>query len=346
MGPMLQNVLRKTILFLYRVFAIFVLYAVLFGVLAYICVMGLYAVNTSWITPIVLSPSDDKSLNLTEWVLTTQITVDNLVLDVKRQNDSAAEMKIHRATLLGLEPQLEIAIERESQHNMMAGRQLTTLEQQKLADNARTRASLNQVIELEGNTKRELAAGLITKKDAAAQLLSVNQAQNVYTDSRINVVLLKDNLLQKNTIDTRALDVLDKKAALRSQITQLGIAIAMAEKQSQTESVQIGRSKSAIMTMTQTPYFIVKSQGRTATFAFVPYDNKGEIAIGARVYDCYLKVLGCRDVGAIKQVFSSEEHSAHPMFRTDLRGFLVQLNLENQESAKSKTLFVSRPLLF
>jgi hypothetical protein len=60
-----------------------------------------------------------------------------------------------------------------------------------------------------------------------------------------------------------------------------------------------------------------------------------------------LKVILCREVGTIKQVFTSEEHGSHPIFRTDLRGFLVQLDLDNQESAKSKTLFVNRkPLLF
>lgn len=344
---MLQSILRKSVLFLYRIAAIFVLYVVLFGVLGYICVIGLFAVNTSWIAPVVLSPSDDKSFNLTEWVLTTQSTIDNLALDVKRQNDSAAEMKTNRATLADLEPQLEVAIARERQHNTIAGQQLNTLEQQKIADNARTHASLNQVIELQGDTNRELAAGLITKKDAAAQLLSVNQALNIYTDSRISAVLLKDNLLQKNTIDTTALDILDRKAALQSRIAQLDIAIAMAEKQIQNESAQIERSKSAIFSMTQTPYYLVKSQARTATFAFVPYDNKDEIVIGVPVYDCYLRVLACRAVGSIKQIFPSEEHFAHPIFRTDLRGFLVQLDLQNPESAKSKTLFVNhKPLVF
>lgn len=346
MGIMLQNALRKSVLFLYRICALFLLYAVLAGVLGYICVMGLYAGNRSWIAPVVLSPSDEKSLNLTEWLLTTQSTIENLVLDVKRQNDSVAEMKSHRATLLALEPELELAIQREGKHNVVAGRELTKLERQKDADNVRMRAVLSQLAEFEVNTERELAAGLITKKDAAAQLASVSQAQMGYTDSQIGAVLLNDTILQKSTVDTRALDVLDKKAALQSQIAQLDIAIAVAEKQSQAESANVERLKDAIVTMTQTPYYIVKSEGKTATFAFVPYDNKHSISTGVSVYDCYLKVLGCRAVGTIKQVFTAEEHAAHPIFRTDMRGFLVQLDLENQESAKSTTLFVNRkPLL-
>ncbi len=205
---------------------------------------------------------------------------------------------------------------------------------------------LTQLAEFEASTNKELAASLITKKDAAAQLASVNQARIGYTDSQIGAILLNDNILQKSAVDTRALDVLDKMAALQSQIAQLDIAIAVAEKQSQTDSLHIERLKSAIGTMTQTPYYLVKSEGRTATFAFVPYDNKDAVTIGASVYDCYLKVLGCRTVGTIKQVFTAEEHAAHPIFKTDMRGFLVQLDLENQESAKSKTLFVNRkPLL-
>lgn len=344
---MLQNALRKCVLFLYRVFAIFLLYAVLTGVVAYVGVMGLYAINTSWISPVVLSPSDDKSLNLTEWLLTSQSTIENLTLDVKRQNDSVAEMKRHQSTLLALEPELELAMQRESKHNAVAGPELAKLGRRKHADNDRTLAVLSQLAEFEANTNKELAAGLITKKDATAQLASVNQVQMGYTDSQIGEVLLTDNILQKNTLDTKALDVLDKKAALQSQIAQLDIAIAVAQKQSQTESAYIERLKTAIAEMTQTPYYIVKSEGKIATFAFVPYDNKGAITAGATVYDCYLKVLGCRTVGTIKQVFPAEEHAAHPIFRTDMRGFLVQLDLANQESAKSKTLFVNRkPLLF
>jgi hypothetical protein len=307
--------------------------------------MGLYAVNTSWIAPVLLSPADDKSLNLTEWLLNTQSNIESLTLDVKRQNDTVAEMRSHRETLAALAPDLAVAIERETKHNRRSARQLATLEEEKRSDNIRTRGIISQLAEFEADTHKELDAGLITKKDAVAQLASVNQARNEYTDNQISAVLLKDNILQKSTIDTKALEVLDKKVALQSQIAQLDIAIVMAEKQIQTEGANIERLKSAIVAVTHTPYYIVKAEGR-ATFAFVPYDNKGSVAIGVDVYDCYLRVIGCRAVGTIKQVFTEEEHAAHPIFRTDLRGFYVQLELNEQESAKSPTLFVNRKPLF
>jgi len=54
----------------------------------------------------------------------------------------------------------------------------------------------------------------------------------------------------------------------------------------------------------------------------------------------------CKRVGAVKQVFSGEEHATHPIFKTDIRGFLVQMQLDHPESAKSKTVFLNRKPLF
>jgi hypothetical protein len=343
---MLPNLLRNAVLHVYRVCALFLLYAVLTGVVAFVGVMGFYAVSNSWISPVVLSPSDDKSLTLTEWLLNTQGSIENLAVDVRRQNENAAEMRSHRAALLALEPELAVAIAREAKHNVVTGKQLSKLEDRKHDDNVRTRALLDQLAEYERTTGKELDAGLITKKDATAQLASISQVHNSYTDNEIGSVLLRENILQKSNTDTKALDVLDKLASLKSQIAQLDIEISVAEKQAQSESANMERMKTAVLGMTQTPYYIVRSEGKTATFAFVPYDNKAGVAIGDSVFDCYLQVVGCRTVGTVKKVFTGEEHTAHPIFRTDVRGFLVQLDLENQESARSKTLFVNhKPLL-
>jgi hypothetical protein len=82
-------------------------------------------------------------------------------------------------------------------------------------------------------------------------------------------------------------------------------------------------------------------------FAFVPYDNQANALAGAPIYDCYLNMVACRKVGTVKQIFTGEEQATHPIFKTQIRGFLIQMNLDHAESAKSKTVFLGgKPVLF
>ncbi|HUJ29963.1 MAG TPA: hypothetical protein VLY23_01685 [Candidatus Acidoferrum sp.] len=343
----IQPMLYKSVVTVYRIFAIATLYLVLAGVLAYGFVMGFYALNTSWAAPVILSPSDDKSLDFTEKLVTSRQSLEDLNVDKKRLEDGVGEMIKHRAALLTLEPQLQTAITREAEHNRRTGPELVELEKQKQADNLKTQAVVAQVKQVEAEIDKDLAAGLITKGDAATQRAALNQTENSYTDSKINEVLLTDKVLDKNTTNTNSLDVLDKQAELVSEIAQLDIAIGVAQKQLYEESKQIDRLKQALTTAKQTPYYLSASGESSVYFAFVPYDNQRHVAAGTGIYDCYLNMLVCRKVGAVKQIFAGEEHATHPIFRTDIRGFLIQMQLDHPESAKSKTIFLnSKPLFF
>ena len=343
---LLQAFTYKSVVVLYRIFAIVTLYAVLIGVLAYGFVMGFYAISTSWVAPVILSPSDDKSLDFTQKLVTSKQTLEDLNLDKKRLESNVAEMTGHRTALLALEPTLRAAIGREAAHNRTAGPQLSQLDQQKEADNLKTMKVMKQVQQVESAIDKDLAAGLITKGDAATQKATLNQAQSSFTDSRISELLLKDTVLEKTTRNTKSLDVLDKQAELRSEIAQLDIAINIAQKQIHEESQQIDRLKQALATAKQTPYYLSVSGGNKVYFAFVPYDNQWSVSVGAPIYDCYLNMIACRKVGTVKQIFASEEHAIHPIFRSDMRGFLVQMELDHPESARSKTVFLNRKPLF
>ncbi len=343
----LQPMVYKLVVTLYRIFGIVILYLVLVGILAYAFVMGFYAVNTSWAAPVILAPSDDKSLDFTQKMVTSKQTLEDLKVDEQRLQSSISEMTRHRDSLLNLEPELQAAIERERTHNRAAGPQLSQLDRQKQADNLKTQTVMAQGRQVEGAIDKDLATGLITKGDAATQRAALNQAQASYTDSKINEILLTDNILEKTTTGTKSLDVLNKQAELKSEIAQLDIAINIAQEQVREESQQIDRLRTAIATAKQTPYYQIVSGGKSVYFAFVPYDNQGSVSVGAPVYDCYLNMVACRKVGTVKQMFAGEEHAIHPIFRTDVRGFMVQMELDRPESAKSKTVFLNRrPLLF
>jgi len=342
----IQPMIYRSVVTLYRIFGILTLYLVLAGILSYAFVMGFYAVSTSWAAPVILAPSDDKSLDFTQKIVTSKQTLEDLKVDEKRLESSISEMTRHRASLLDLEPELQAAIVRERTHNRAAGPQLSHLDQQKQADNLKTEAIIVQVKQVESSIDKDLAAGLITKGDAATQRAALNQAQTSYTDSKINEVLLTDNILEKSTTDTKSLDVLNKQAELKSEIAQLDIAINVAQEQAREESQQIDRLRKAIATAKQTPYSLITSGGKPVYFAFVPYDNQSSVSVGAPVYDCYLNMIACRKVGTVKQTFAGEEHAIHPIFRTDVRGFMVQMELDRPESAKSKTVFLNRKPFF
>ncbi|HEX4542740.1 MAG TPA: hypothetical protein VH114_06205 [Candidatus Acidoferrum sp.] len=342
-----QSLHYKVVITLYRVFAIAVLYLVLGGILTYAFVMGFYAVSSSWAAPVIISSVDEKSLDFRDKLVTSQQTIENLKVDSQKLESGIAEMKRHRAALLALEPQLQAAITRERTHNGATGPQLTALDTQKQADNVKTQAVLARLKDVEGNINKDLAAGLITKGDAASQLSALNQAQGAYTDSKIAEVLLTDNILQKTTTGTDSLDVLEKQAELRSEAAQLDVAISVSDKQLQEESQQIERLRQAIRTAKQSPYYLNASGGQQLYFAFVPYDNQANAVAGGPIYDCYLNMLACRKVGTVKQIFTGEEAAVHPIFKTNIRGFLIQMILDHPESAKSKTVFLGRkPLLF
>ena len=346
-APPGQSFHYKIVISLYRVFAITVLYLVLGGILAYAFVMGFYAVSNSWAAPLILSAVDEKSLDFRQKLVTSQQTIEDLKVDSQKLESGIAEMKKHRAALLALEPQLQEAIARERTHNRAIGPQLAALDTQKQADNVKTQTVLRQLKEVESNINKDLAAGLITKGDAATQLSALNQAENAYTDSKIAEVLLTDSVLQKNTTGTDSLDVLEKQAELRSEAAQLDVAINVSDKQLQEESQQINRLREAIRTAKQSPYYLNAAGGKTLYFAFVPYDNQASAVAGHAVYDCYLNMFACRKVGTVKQVFAGEETAIHPIFKTNIRGFLMQMNLDHPESAKSRTVFLGRkPLLF
>jgi hypothetical protein len=345
-APAGQPLHYRLVLTLYRVFAIAVLYLVLAGILTYAFVMGFYAVSSSWAAPVILSASDEKSLDFRQKLVTSQQTIEDLKVDAQKLNNGLAEMTKHRAALLALEPQLQTAIARERKHNLATGPELATLDQQKQADNQKTQKVLAQLKELESNINKDLAAGLITKGDAATQLSALNQAQGNYTDSKIAEVLLTDNVLDKTTTGTGPLDVLVKQAELRSEVAQLDIAINVAQKQLHEESQQIDRLRQAITTAKQSPYYLNASGGQTLYFAFVPYNNQTSAVAGKPVYDCYLNMVLCRNVGTVKQVFVGEENATHPIFKTAIRGFLIQMDLSHAESAKSQTVFLGRKPLF
>lgn len=338
---------RRSFIWSYRLSAIFILYGVLLLFFGYLFLLGFYAVNSSWVAPLIISPADDKSLDLTVKMVQTTTAAQTLELDVKKLQASLPEFIHHRSALLSLEPQIVAALIREHDHNTITGDELAQLNAQKNLDNGKTDKMMSQIHQVEQEVARDLKAGMITKGEAAMQLTALNQAETTFTDSRITEVTMKDQILQKSTTSTLLLDTLNRQAELISEVSQLDVTISAANRQIETEREQIKAMYSAVEIAKQTPYYLAMTRGRSVNFAFIPYSNKTAAKLDSPVYDCYLNMVVCRRVGKIVKLFSEEEHAVHPLFRTDMRGFLVQIELSNPRSAESETMMLNhKPLLF
>ena len=342
----LKGNINKSFLFLYRVTAIIVLYGVLIGVGGYLFLQGFYLVNHSWIVPSIVSPSNDAVRQMTSQMVTNKQMLETFTLDRNRLQESLDTMKAQRLDLIRLDSDLSTAYQRKSQDDATAGGDLKELIQEKRQDITKTRPVVNDVATVEDRISKDLEAGLITKGDAAIERASLTQLANAYTDNKVAEVLLRDNVRQKTSKDIDTLEILSKQADLKSQIVQAAINISIGEQQLESDQKQIDGLVKAMKQIDQSPLYLAVQEQDEVKFAFVPYDNEQGVEVGDPVYDCYLNMIVCRQVGTIKVMFSDEQKMTHPLFKTEVRGFVVQLDLTNLDSAKSKTLFVGHKPLF
>ena len=342
----LKRKINKSFLFLYRVTAIFVLYGVLFGAGGYLFMQGFYVVNHSWIAPSIISPSNDTILQMTAQMVRNKQMLETLTLDRNRLMESLESMKAQRLQLIRIDNDLCSALLRKSESDATSGGDLEELIQEKRQDISKTRPVMNEVAAVEDRIENDLKAGLITKGDAAVQRASLTQFVNLYTDNKVAEVLLRDHVRQKTTRDIDTLEIISKRAEIESQVVQEAINISIGEQQLASDQKQIEGLEKAIKQISQSPLYLATQADDDVKLAFVPYDNEVGVEAGAPVFDCYLNMIGCRQVGTIRCIFADEQKRTHPLFKTELRGFLVELDLTSRESAKSRTLFVGHKPLF
>jgi hypothetical protein len=335
--------LRKYIVSAYSIVGTILLLSVLTGVLTYAFTMGFYAINAHWVVPFIVSPTNEKILSLTSQLISTQQSLNVLTVDRDRLEASLGDMRKARVELGALDRQFRTAIAIQTNGNAADAPDLSALNMRKSLDNAKTAEVLRQVSEVDNKIDAELKAGLITKSDAAMAKTTMRQSMNVATDGLISEVLLRESVRSKSPTYITSVDALSREAELKSNLAQLTIAITSGEEQHAADVKQITTLQAAIETEQGSPYFLA-TKGNVH-FAFVGYSAATYAGVKKPVYSCLLGVMLCHRVGTVTAIFTDEERAVHPIFKTDMRGFLIQLDLTEPEAAKEKVLFLGhRPL--
>lgn len=335
----------KLALAAYRWFGLVILYGILLLVGGYTVIIVFYAFNSGWVVPFIVTPTNDKILDLTTKLVSSREEMASLTNDRDRLQGSLGELRATASLLRGLNTSFETAIGLQMQGNSHDLPALMQLNDTKKQDIVATERVMREMDIVEERINKDLAAGLITLGDAATARTQLRQSRNEATDGKISEVLLRDSVREKQPNYTSSVDILAKKAELQSVLTQLIIQVNSGEEQLVNDKLQINELASAIRMAEHSPYYLATKTN--VRFAFVPYDNQNGVAAGADAYSCYLNMVLCHKTGTIKYVFSDEEKAQHPIFKNEIRGFLIQLDLTDLESAKNRVLFIGhKPLFF
>lgn len=146
---------------------------------------------------------------------------------------------------------------------------------------------------------------------------------------------------------TKALESISRIAALKQQLAELSITDFKNRADLKNKRHEIRELEAIVHTVEATPYFrIARNANAASQFAFVPYENEKSVKLGADVYSCWAKVVLCSRVGKVAWIGHDEEKGFHPIFQRDIRGFLIQLELNKPSAAKDTVLFLgSAPLM-
>lgn len=336
---------RKGFLTLYRLAALVLLYGILIAIVAYVGTMIYFVTATNFICPVLISPSNTQILSLTETLVSSKGAIDSFIMDRDRQRVTVNELSQQKIALERLDRELGLAISQARSSDLVSGTALDTLGQEKARDISHTEPLVRDAARVGLEIEADLRAGLISKADAQVQRATLNQFTNTLTDDKIAAVLLHDTTRQKLQTDLATVDAIAQRAQIDAQIAAFAVQIVTGEEEIKSDNAQIERLNAAIKTAQGTAYFRASVSPNQLAFAFVPFSNEKNVAVGTPVYDCYVGILACYSVGSIERIFPDEERQTNPVLHSDMRGYLVQLSLNRSKAAKSMILFVGhKPL--
>lgn len=344
--------INNTVVMFYRRLAFMVLSIFFLGTVSYVSLVVFYSVSNSWATPLILSPSQSK-------VLSFQPQVAGLVLNLNKQKSELKTAMLLKQSILEqlinvdtMEIKLREAVEVEKHRSANTVVILNQLNARKQSNIQQSEKVLAASKELEKQINQELGAGLITSDQAAQRAITLQSALNSQTDLYVSSAEMKTKAIElqnfsstlgganRSLLALASTKQLMELAALRSQ---LQLQLDMGERNVEIVRNSMTADNRILQVAMDSPYY--RALFSPTPIVFIPYENLKNAEPGAKIYDCILQVILCRNVGTLDKVYEAEEYARHPLFKTDLKGKFATIILTDKSAANSTVVFLgSKPL--
>ena len=343
------SLLQRLVVNTYRLIGFAILTIIVVVLLGYIATTVFYYANTTWATPVAVSPGDDKVVAARAELLAQQ---DQRARTAAELAQTERVIAAHRS----FQAEFAAAIRGDRNDRQAALARLRGLASSAASTRAQIRSTNDDYAKSsEDRMSKELQAGLIDRSTALNgkyQLAQIAGANLSLAEREAEYAARADELAaQATALDAIAsgkgggsgltYDVLKIKRDYET--SRLDLAKALGDRD--VLKASLTRQDQTIADLQQSAY--LRAYTDQANVALVPYKNLEGVGPGTPLYACRAGFLWCHQVGSVVEVLRGEINFKHPHKEATVRGQMVQLKLTDEAAAKDDVLFLgSAPLGF
>jgi hypothetical protein len=358
--------LNKFVVSAYKIVGFFFLSVILVGLVGYLGTNLFFLVDSTWISPSVISPSDERVLALSaqyaqQSSLREKVAAERFELAARRSDLQRTEL-----ALRGFQGNYRHALQADLAAKEKALASLQGLLAEYHQGKTRITEESQAYTAVSRERMRELAQAHLLETDGwIAGNIQLSQIEHG------NLSLAEREVTLANQCDALLREVQALKAVLRDEGAaavdagalsydslrlQQEYAKAVLEQAKAGDMAQaIGHSITAVdgalarydqvlKGIRESPY--MRASEHSVTVGGVPYENARSAGPGTPLYACRLGILVCRKVGEVVASIDGEVPVKHPLHSQLLRGQLVELALTEGEAVRHRVLFARHPPLF
>jgi hypothetical protein len=355
----LALVWSKLIVSAYRTVGFVVLTTILVGLLSFLFTRVFYLFNRSWISPTLLSATDERMVRLNSEIVHQSMQRDRLLVersslevglrDAQRRAEMGASIRASLSHTALNEAKARWG-ERQRLHELSgtldavrnqvaeANRQFSDVSRKTLDEQFQAGLTTRDRYVTGGLQLGQLAQANLALAEKASDLAARREQMKREADALLSATLGSDPGATHLNVDALRLRQDFVHAAL-------DVAKAQDEIKAYTEALatmdrSIARYGDLLKVLSEDP--LLKALNGSITMAFVPYDNLAQAHQGAPVFACRLDMLWCHKVGQVNQILPGEVSQHSPVESKNERGLMLEMKLQDAGHAEqNQVLFLN-----
>ncbi len=359
MNQRLANRFNTLAVNLYKALGSTLLLLILLGLLSYLGVQLFFFINHSWVTPTVVEPTDPQILALNAQLAQQAAARDKLRVDTQELEARLEQTQRLARSERDFQARFRLALQGESRvRRERLGKLRTLREEYQRAAEVIARSNRAYVdmarSRLDSLAERRLVE-MEERLTAGHQLAQMEQNNLSLVQGSADLQTRQEGLQRE--LDSFNALLQDKSEGLTTEMLRLSreythslLEVARAEgehahlRQSLAALDEAMRRYDTLLdSIERSPWMEAIQRGLTV--GFVPYGNLENAQPGTPLYQCTLTLVWCRQVGRVGRALQGEVSLKHPVRQMQMRGVMVELELNEERWAREQLLHLGRPPL-